>query len=68
MIDENIQDCNQKCREKYGRLKEGEIIQKILEHKTNTEPEYRLSDIPKEGLLVKLCTLECGIIEQGWRS
>lgn len=68
MTDLNIKDCNENCREKYSSLAESDLIAKIIKL-APIENEFHLkANVPKEGLLAKLCAIECGHIEQGWGS
>jgi hypothetical protein len=67
VADKDIQECNQKCRVKYSNWTEIDLRKKLLELDPK-ENEFHIEGVPKEGLLAKICTIECGLIEQGWRS
>lgn len=67
MTDKDVQDCNQKCRAKYSNLNEAVLRKRLLELNPK-ENEFHIQDVPKEGLIAKICAIECGLIEQGWRS
>jgi len=74
MVDNLMQKCNENCKIKYEKLDADELIKKILEVQKQKKiafkdcyTEDRLRDSYfKNGLLSKLCILECGVIEQGW--
>ncbi len=68
MSSNRIEECNKVCLEKYKNWKEDDLIKKIIELDSK-ESEYSLrGNILKNGLLAKLCALECGVIEKGWKG
>ena len=67
MTDKLIQECNQKCRAKYSTWDETDLRKRLLEVDKKINP-FHVDSLLKEGLIVQICTVECGVIEQGWRS
>jgi hypothetical protein len=67
MADKSIQECNQKCKAKYANWTESDLGKKLMELDSK-ENEFHIQDVPREGLIAKICAVECGLIEQGWRS
>lgn len=68
MTDKAIQECNQKCRAKYGNWSEPDLRNKLLELDPKENPFQLDERVPKEGLITKICAIECKAIEEGWRS
>lgn len=67
MTNKAIQDCNQKCRAKYSSWGETDLRKRLLELDPKENP-FHIDTMLKEGLLAKICSIECGVIEKGWRS
>jgi hypothetical protein len=67
MTDKSIKECNQKCRVRYSNWNESDLRKRFLEIDSKENP-FQVDNLLKEGLITRICAVECGVIEQGWRS
>ncbi|WP_139225639.1 hypothetical protein [Paracidovorax konjaci] len=63
----DVQECNQKCRAKYANWSESKLRERLLALDIKESP-FAMGNITKEELITKICAVECGVIEQGWRA
>ncbi|HIH2616272.1 TPA: hypothetical protein ACYLIB_000147 [Burkholderia cenocepacia] len=70
MENNEIKDCNQKCRKKYENWSEEELIKRIKELDPYANENFIRNNVYdyKRGLLKELCALECGEIGKDWGS